>query len=212
MEGLGVGMNGAATIDVRHLPNLVSGSRGSLWWGMILLVTIEACVFSTLIGSYFYLRMGHAEWPPGNITPPDLLLPTFNTLLLVASSWPMYVGDNAARKGDNRRLIAGLTLAGIMGAIFLVLKAVEYSKVEYRWDDHAYGSIIWLIIGFHSAHVASVILKTIVVVVLAVRGYFTAERHLGVQINGIYWHFVVAVWVPLYLVLYWAPRVIGSES
>ena len=203
-------MTGAGAIDVRHLPNLVSGSRGSLWWGMILLVTIEGMVFGTLISSYFYLRMGHLEWPPGDLTPPDLLLPTLNTILLVASSIPMYIGDSAIRRGNNRRLMVGLAVAGLMGAVFLTLKAVEYSKVEYRWDDHAYGSIVWTIIGFHSAHVASVVLKTVVVLALASRGYFTAERHLGVQINGIYWHFVVAVWIPLYLVLYWAPRVIGS--
>jgi cytochrome c oxidase subunit III len=204
-------MNGVATIDVRHLPNLVSGSRGTLWWSMVLLLVIESTVFGTLIAGYFYLRMGHLEWPPGGIEPPDLLLPTLNTVLLVASSLPMYLGDSAIREGNTRRLITGLSVAGVMGAVFLVLKVIEYSKVEYLWDDHAYGSIIWLIIGFHSAHVGSVVLKTVVVVVLAVRGYFNAERHLGVQINGLYWHFVVAVWVPLYFVIYWAPRVLGTE-
>lgn len=203
-------MNGTAIIDVRHLPNLVSGSRGSLWWGMILLLTIESAVFATLIASYFYLRMGLPDWPPAGIDPPKLLLPTINTLVLLASSAPMYLADSGITKGNVRRLIWGLAAAGLLGLVFLVLKVIEYSNVPYRWDDHAYGSIVWLIIGFHSAHVGSVVLKTVVMLVLASRGYFNGQRHLGVQINGIYWHFVVAVWLPLYGVLYWAPRLMGE--
>jgi cytochrome c oxidase subunit III len=60
---------------------------------------------------------------------------------------------------------------------------------------------------FHSAHVASVLLKGIVVLVMAFRGHFTRYRHLGVQVNGIYWHFVVGIWIPLYLTIYWTPRI-----
>jgi cytochrome c oxidase subunit III len=196
----------AAVIDVSHLPNLVSGSRGTLWWSFVLLLTIESAVFGTLISSYFYLRMGAPEWPPAGISPPDLLLPTINTVVLLLSSVPMYLADKGITQGKVHRLIWGASGAILLATVFLVLKVVEYADVYYRWDDHAYGSIVWLIIGFHSAHVASVVLKTIIILILAVRGYFNAERHLGVQVNGLYWHFVVLVWIPLYIVLYWTPR------
>jgi cytochrome c oxidase subunit III len=196
----------AAVIDVSHLPNLVSGSRGTLWWSFVLLLVIEATVFATLITAYFYLRMGAPEWPPAGISPPDLALPTFNTFILVLSSVPMYLADKGITQGKVHRLLWGGITAIVLATIFLVLKVVEYSDVYYRWDDHAYGSIVWLIIGFHSAHVASVIMKTIVMMILGWRGYFNERRHLGVQVNGLYWHFVVFVWLPLYAVLYWAPR------
>lgn len=199
----------AATIDVSHLPNLVQGSRGTLWWAMVLLLAIEGTVFGTLIASYFYLRMGQPAWPPPGVEPPKLLLPTVNTLILVASSVPVYLADSGIAKGNQRRLVLGMAVAAVMGIAFLILKVVEYSDVPYAWDSHAYGSIVWLMIGFHSTHVFSVVLKTIVVAVLGARGYFNAERNLGVQINGLYWHFVVAVWLPLYAVLYWSPRLLG---
>lgn len=94
----------------------------------------------------------------------------------------------------------------MLAGVFLVLKVVEYSQVSYSWDDHAYGSVVWLVIGFHSTHVITLVLKTIVMLVLEWRGYFNEKRTLGVQVNGLYWHFVVAVWLPLYVVLYWSPR------
>jgi len=201
-------MNGTAAIDVSHLPNLVSGGRAPLWWAMVLLLAIEGTVFATLVVSYFYLRMVAPAWPPPGVEPPELLLPTINTIVLLASSVPMYIADRGITKGRSRRLLVGLGIAVALAIVFLVLKVVEYSGVSYRWDDHAYGSIVWTIIGFHSAHVMSLVLKSLVVGTLAWRGYFDGRRHLGVQINGLYWHFVVAVWVPLYAVLYWAPRLL----
>lgn len=199
-------MNGVATIDVRHLPNLVSGSRASLWWAMILLLVIESAVFGTLISTYFYLKMLSPAWPPPGVDPPKLLLPTINTLVLLASSIPIYIGDRSITEGRQKRFMWGMGIGAALALVFLTLKVVEYADVPYRWDDHAYGSIVWLIIGFHSAHVASVVLKTGVVLTLGYRGFFNERRHLGVQINGLYWHFVVGVWVPLYLMLYWTPR------
>ncbi len=199
-------MKTTAVIDVSHLPNLVAGSRAPLWWGMVLLLVIETAVIGTLITSYFYLRINQPEWPPPGVDPPELLLPTLNTVILLASSIPMYLADHGITRGRTRQLFWGMVGSIVLGGTFLVLKVVEYSDVPYRWDDHAYGSIVWLMIGFHSAHVLSVILKSVVVAVLAWRGYFNAERLLGVQVNGLYWHFVVAIWIPLYVVIYWAPR------
>lgn len=201
-------MSAAAVVDVSRLPVFVSGSRGVLWWGMVGLLVIESMVFATLIASYFYLRFMAPGWPPAGVTPPELLLPTVNTLILVASSAFMWWGDEGIKEGDQRRLKLGVAGAAALGLVFLVLKVVEYADVDYRWDSHAYGSIVWTIVVFHSSHVASVLLKAIVVLTLAFRGHFTDQRHMGAQINGLYWHFVVAVWIPLYLTIYWAPRLL----
>jgi cytochrome c oxidase subunit III len=206
VEGAEAIVTGAATIDVGHLPNLVSGSRAPLWWAMVLLLVIESAVFGTLISTYYYLKLLAPSWPPAGVEPPALLLPTINTLVLLSSSIPIFIADRGITRGSRTRLLWGAGVAGAMAVTFLVLKVVEYAAVPYRWDDHAYGSIIWLIIGFHSAHVGSVVLKTLVVFTLGYRGFFNEKRHLGVQINGLYWHFVVAVWVPLYFVIYWTPR------
>lgn len=195
-------------VPAESLPVNLNDSRAPLWWGMWGLITIEATVFAALIVSYFYLRHAAPEWPLGNLEAPELLLPTINTVILLASSVPVYWGDQGIRRGQRTRLVIGWVLASVLAVAFLVIKFVELSGLEYRWYTNAYGSIYWTMIGFHTAHVTALLLKTVVVLYFAIRGHFTESRNVGVQINGLYWHFVVAVWIPIYLTLYISPRVL----
>lgn len=201
-------MSERLVLDVREFPALVQGHRGGLWWGMVGLVTIEVVVFTVLIMSYFYLKFHSSHWPPAGEELPQLLLPSINTLILLVSSATIHYADTSiSERGDVSGLKLGLILSFLLGSIFLILKVVEYSTVEYFWDSHAYGSVVWTMIVFHSSHVASVLLKSAVVLVLAYKGHWTQERSQGVKINGLYWHFVVGIWIPLYLTIYWSPRI-----
>lgn len=193
-------------LDVRGTSPYNHGAQSPLFWGFLGMILVETMVIASFVSAYFYLRSQSPAWPPGGIEPPELLLPTLNTGVLLLSSGALHLGDLGARRGNRRQLAWGLLGAALLATVFLVLKAVEYSHKPYRWDDHAYGSIVWTIVGFHSAHVIALLLKTVVVDLLAFRGYFTPERRLGVTVNGIYWHFVVAIWIPLYVVLYLVPR------
>jgi len=191
--------------------SIVSSSQGvrpPIWWGMLFLLLIEGVVFASLISSYFYLRSAAEVWPLGNIERPELLLPSINALILLASSVPIYFADQGIRKGNRTRLKLGLIISFLLGATFLVLKFIEYSNLDYNWATNAYGSIVWTITGFHSAHVFSLLLKTVVIGVLAFQGYFNEERNVGVQVNGLYWHFVVLVWIPLFATIYLSPYVL----
>ena len=194
-------------IPARDLPVYLTGAKAPLWCGMVLMLAIEATVFSSLIMSYFYLRAGSAVWP-ADVEPPELLLPTINTFIIIASALAMHFGDKGIRKGRVGRLRIGQTVALVLAIAFLVIKGIEYSHMPYSWKDHACGSITWMLSGFHAAHVLAVVLKGIVVAALAWLGYFNAERRLGVQINSLYWQFVVVVWLPIYFTLYISPRVL----
>ncbi len=203
-------MTGAgAVIDISHFSPYQYGRQAPLWWGMVGILTIEATVFATLIASYFYLGLGPPTWPPPGVKQPELLLPTLGTAILLASGLTMHWADRSIDRGEPRRLPRYLIASMVLAAAFLTLKVIEYAQVPYRWDSHAYGSIVWTIIGLHGTHVTLLLGKTVVVTILAWRGYFTARRRLGVTINGLYWHFVVVIWLPLYAVLYWSPRVLG---
>jgi cytochrome c oxidase subunit I+III len=187
------------------------GGRPTYWWGMLMLILIEAVVFGSLIASYFYLRAGTDEWPPELVGKPELLLPTINTFILLASSVPIYLADRGIRRGDQTRLKLGLVGSFALGATFVVIKFIEYGSVgyEYGWTRNAYNSIVWMIILYHTVHVITLLIKTLVVGTWAFQGQFTEERNSAVQVNGIYWHFVVLVWLPLYATIYLSPYLLG---
>lgn len=197
------------TVDFSRLPEGVADRRATLWWGIIGLVVVETTVFATLVASWFYLRLGQESWPPPGVEDPKLLLPTINALVLLSSSIFMHWADRGVSKGNQKALRRGLVVSILLGAAFLAIKTYEYSHVEFRWDSHAYGSIVWTITGFHSAHVLALLLKTLVVATLAFLGRFHEEDRLAVTVNGVYWHFVVAIWIPLYATLYLSPYLIG---
>lgn len=197
------------TLDFSSLPESPPDHRATLWWGIIGLVVVETVVFATLVTAYFYLKMHHVEWPPAGTKPPELLLPVINVLVLLASSIPMHLADRGVKRDNQRMLRWGLVTSILLALLFLAIKVVEYSEVSYRWDTHAYASIVWTITGFHSAHVVALILKTTVISTMAFRGRFHSGDRLPVTVNGVYWHFVVAVWLPLFFVLYISPR-LGS--
>jgi heme/copper-type cytochrome/quinol oxidase subunit 3 len=175
---------------------------------MLGLILIEAVVFAALVASYFYLHASAQEWPIGGIKPPDLLLPSINAIILFASSLPIYLADRGIRRGNQTALKVGLVVSFVMGLIFLTLKYIEYSNLDYNWTTNAYTSIVWTITGFHSAHVIALLLKTLVVGTWAFQGYFNEQRYTAVTVNGLYWHFVVIAWVPLFFTLYLSPRLI----
>lgn len=181
----------------RELPRMEQGHGDTVWWGMVWLVLIESVVFASLILSYFYLRAGAASWPLDGIDKPDLGLPTLNTVILLASVAPVAWADRSVRRGRLGAVRAGKVAAQVLLLTFLVLKVVEYAGYDYDWQTNAYGSIVWTMTGFHLAHVLVALLKSVVVLTLAWRGYFSAQRYLGVQANAFYWYFVAGIWIPL---------------
>jgi cytochrome c oxidase subunit I+III len=204
----GNAMNLKHDIDVGQLPDYSFDSRSPLWWGIVGLITIEGTVVATLIASFFYLQDNHAVWPPSGSTPPDLLLPTISTIVLMLSMVPIYLTDKCFKKGNAKPLKTLPIISIVLALVFLGIKAYEYAyHVDFRWDSHAYGSIVWLMIGFHSTHVIAVILKTIVVIWLARRHYFTPDKRIAVTVNGLYWYFVAAAWIPLFLTIYLGSRI-----
>jgi len=201
-------MSQRLALDVSDYPALVQGPRGALWWGMLGLVIIEVVLFGMLIAAYFYLKFHAPFWPPAGEKLPEFVLPTVNSVILVGSSLAIWYADTSiSERGDQRGLKIGLIGSFLLGFTFVALKVLEYSRVGYFWDSHAYGSIVWTMVVFHSSHVTSVLLKTVVVLVLAYRGYWTRERCQGVKVNGLYWHFVVGIWIPLYFTIYVVPRI-----
>lgn len=175
--------------------------------GMLLLILTEAALFASLLVSYFFLRFrGTALWPPEGIEAPNLLLPSVMTVILLSSSVPMHIADAGIRRGSRGRLRVGFLVSFVLGAAFLALQAFEYSETlrQFTPQTNAYGSLFFLITGFHGAHVLGALLLNLWVQIQAGRGFYRAERHATVRNVALYWHFVDAVWIAIFSSLYLA--------
>jgi cytochrome c oxidase subunit I+III len=193
-------------LDVSHLPTTELSTGSLLWWGMLGFVVVEGAVFALLITVALYLRNELPHWPPPPVPPPDLWLPTAGLLLLFASLLPMHRSEKAAERGDRRGTIGWLVAGTALGLGFLALRIVTWSSLPFQWNDHAYGSLVWTVLGLHTIHVGTELLESIVVLVLLARGYWGDEQRLSVLTSGVYWDFVVIAYVPLYAVVYLLPH------
>ncbi|MBW3553616.1 MAG: cytochrome c oxidase subunit 3 [Gemmatimonadetes bacterium] len=199
-------MSPARVIPAADLPAEVAGPGSPVWWGMILLVAIETTVFATLISSFFYLQLMAPEWPPADVRPPDLLLPLVNTGVLLTSTASIYWATRGIKKGDQRRLKIGLGIGVVLETVFFVIKLMVSGGIRHGFTDHAYASIFWTISRLHTGHVLAAILMGSVAEILALRGYFTEQRRVGVDAVNIYFQFVAFIWLPVLLVLYLLPH------
>jgi cytochrome c oxidase subunit III len=198
-------VNAKSAVDVAHLPAYVFGPRGLMWWGMMGMVAIEGTMFAILIASYFYLRLYVPEWPP-NLPPPDLFYGTLNTLVLLASVVPNQWVMNAATRQDLRAVRIGLLVCLAYGFAFSAIRAFEFPALHCRWDTNAYGSAVWMLLGFHTFPLVTDVLDTAALTVLMFTKRIDGSRFVDVHENGVYWYFVVGAWIPVYGVIYVAPR------
>ena len=201
-------MKPSATLDVSHLPSVAFGSRDSLWWGVMGLILIEVTILGIGMVGYFYLRTLAPVWPPSPTALPDLLLPTVNTLLLLVSVVPMYWVDRAARRKERRGVQIGLVLCVVLGLGVSVLRVFEFCAVHTQWDSHAYGSVVWTLLGLHTFDLVTEVVETILLMVVALTGPMTDHVFLDISDSAPFWYFVAAIWVPIYAVLYVVPRVL----
>jgi len=102
-----------------------------------------------------------------------------------------------------------LVASCLAGLAFTVVRCFEFAALNVRWDSSAYGSVVWLLLGLHTTHIVTDLVDTIVLTVLFFTGPLDGKRFVDVSENSFYWYFVVATWIPIYLVIYWGARASG---
>jgi len=200
-------VNTRPALDVSQLPAYVFGPRGLMWWGTMGIVAIEGTMFVILMTAYFYVRLYVPEWPP-NLPPPDLFYGTVNTLVLLMSAVPNQWVKRAATRQDLHAVRLGLLTCLAFAAAFLVLRAYELTALNCSWDTNTYGSAVWMLLGFHTFHLVTDALDTVALTALMFTRRIEGQRFVDVSENADYWYFVVGVWMPVYGVIYLAPRLL----
>jgi cytochrome c oxidase subunit III len=173
--------------------------------GILLFIVSEAMLFGAFFASYFFLRVvsGDGPWPPEGIELP-VGVAGVNTAILISSSFTVHWALESVRKGNRRGLQMGLMTTWLLGATFLFIQLNEYIHIGFSARDGAFGSIFYGLTGLHGAHVFVGLLLLTFANIRAFRGHFGTDTkdHLGVELPGIYWHFVDVMWIIVFTVVY----------
>ena len=195
----------ARVLDVSRLPSFAFGHRSILWWATMGLAAIEGTAFALLIASYIYLRWRVPDWPPG-VAPPDLRWGTLTTVILLVSSIPNQLTKRAAERLDLPRTRLWISVSILCALAFCVTRVLEFTTLNCWWDTNAYGSIVWTLLGAHTTHVVTDIVDTGVLAAIFYTDRLDANRFVDASENAFYYYFVILSWLPIYVVLYLAPR------
>lgn len=195
----------AAVLDVSRLPTVTFGIRSATWWGIMGMMAIEGMVFVLMIASYFYLHSRSVEWPPHN-NPPALFWGTLNLTIFLLSAIPNEWYRRRARKGDTRAVRIGLVIMSLIAVLNVVVRYFELRHLNTDWSIDAYGSAVWTLMGLHVTHLLTDLVDTVVLTVLFFTSMVEGKRFMDASENADYWYFVIVTWIPIYLVIYWAPR------
>jgi cytochrome c oxidase subunit 3 len=173
--------------------------------GILLFIVSEVMLFGAFFASYFFLRVvaNDGPWPPDEFELP-VAVAGVNTAILVSSSVTVHWALESVRRNRRRGLLLGLGATWLLGFTFLFIQINEYVHIGFSARDGSFGTIFYGLTGLHGAHVFVGLLLLSFANIRAWRGHFgpKAKDHLGVEIPGIYWHFVDGMWIIVYTTIY----------
>ena len=196
-------MSAHAEAHAAHPPAANQSSRvDAPMLGVLLFIASEIMLFGSFFTAYFFLRVVNGDpWPQ-----PPFELPVFvagiNTLILVTSSFTVHWALQAIKGGHRVGLQCGLVLTMALGLTFLLTQILEYHRVGFSPSDGGFGTIFFCLTGLHGAHVFVGLCLLAMATTRAFRGHFSPEAHEGVELPGIYWHFVDVMWIVVYTTIY----------
>lgn len=180
--------------------------------GIVLFIVSEAVMFGAFFAQYFYNRILSDGWPNRAGLPagfervPAFPLPVILTVVLVASGFTAHFAQTAIRRDDRDAFQGWLIITILLGASFLGGQAFEYTNLivneGFSISSGIYGTVFYSLTGLHGLHVTVGVLVLAGVLIRSFMGHFSSRSHFGVEGTVLYWHFVDAVWLALYVALY----------
>ncbi len=193
-----------STIPLAYSPaesDWVLPHRGHV--AMLALIVAETAIFGIFVIAYLYYTGKSISGPqPGQV----LRLPIFNTVCLLSSSLTIWFAERALKKGAMAVFNLWWAFTVILGAIFLGGTAREWNKLIYHdgltISTNLFGTTFYSLVGLHASHVIIGLTMLLIVLLFGLTGKLKAEHSGNVEVLSIYWHFVDAVWVVVFTVVY----------
>lgn len=182
--------------------------QNNLRLGMILFILSEVMFFFSFFWTFFHSSLSPAiqigsVWPPLEISVLDTLrVPALNTVILVTSGASVTWAHYALIKNDRKQVILGFSFTIFLALLFTTFQVLEYLSSQYYISDGIYGSIFFMITGFHGFHVIIGSIFLLVCFFRFLNYHFTPKHHIGFQSAAWYWHFVDVIWILLFFIVY----------
>jgi cytochrome c oxidase subunit 3 len=197
-----------STVPLRHSMeehDWRTPSRGAV--GMFSLIVAESAIFTIFVVAYIYY-IGKSDFGP---TPRQVLdVPVLNTICLLSSSFFIWLAERAIERGQMRRFAVMWAITFALGATFLAGTALEWRKLIYQDGltirTNVFGTSFYSLVGLHASHVIVGLALLLTVLLFAITGLLRAEHAYRVKVLALYWHFVDAVWVVVFTVIYLVGR------
>ncbi len=125
-----------------------------------------------------------------------------NTLILVSSSVTLHWALVSVKRGNRFGLKAGMVSTFLLGLTFLFVQINEYIHIGFPPRASAQATVFYSLTGLHGAHVVIGLCALLIVTIRSFRGHYNAEHHQGMEVPGIYWHFVDIMWIVVYTTVY----------
>jgi cytochrome c oxidase subunit 3 len=196
---------GHSAHDEHHGPPTANQSSRveAQFLGMLLFIISEVMLFGAFFTAYFFIRVvADSGWFPIDGKELPKVVAGINTAVLVSSSVTMHWALEGARRGNRRAMQVGLLSTALLGLTFLSVQINEYVHIGFAPSDNAQSTIFYGLTGLHGAHVFVGLTLLTMATTRAFRGHFSPKEHRGVEVPGIYWHFVDVMWIVVYSTVY----------
>ncbi len=179
------------------------------WWGNSFMIFVEGAAFVILAVSYFYIWWNFDAWRPPRTHLPDLGVPSINLLVLAVSAAPFWNAARLARRHERPVFVgAWLALGVLFGIAAIALRVLEFPALHARYDSNAYGSITWIILAVHLAHLLAGTLQALLIALVMFVGPVEQKHYADARVVTVYWYFIVISWVALYTIVFITPRLL----
>ena len=175
---------------------------GNSMFGFLVFLLSESVIFLSFFTGYIAYKTTVADWLPAGVTGLETRDPAINTVVLVSSSFVIYVAERFLhnQKLWGFRLFLVATMA--MGSYFLYGQAVEWRSLPFSFTSGVFGGTFYLLTGFHGLHVLTgILLQTLMLVRSFIPGNYD-KGYFGVEATSLFWHFVDVIWIILFVLIY----------
>jgi cytochrome c oxidase subunit 3 len=175
---------------------------GNSMFGFIVFLLSESIIFLSFFAGYILYKTTTPNWLPAGVEGLEIKDPTINTVVLVSSSFVIYIAEKFLHHKNlwGFRFFWLLTMA--MGSYFLYGQAVEWNSLKFSFTSGVFGGTFYLLTGFHGLHVfTGILLQTIMLIRSFLPNNYEGGQ-FGVEATSLFWHFVDVIWIILFILIY----------